>query len=105
MTKKKQTKYTQFLRGSPKNTIISYNQAIKLYENFHGMTLEELMEEALDEQTERVPSHKLKIIDRIEGFQKYLIEEKLEYNTINHRNCCLLCIFGIQVYKCFWLIY
>lgn len=83
MTKKKQTRYTQFLKGSPKNTIISYNQAIKLYENFHGMTLEELVEEALDEQTERVPSHKLKIIDRIEGFQKYLIEEKLEYNTIN----------------------
>lgn len=82
MNKKKQTKYTRFLIDAPINTQKSYNQAIRLYERFHGMTLEALIDEALDEQTNQVPPHLLKVVTRLEDFQNYLISEKLEFRSI-----------------------
>lgn len=82
MTKKKQSRYTRFLENAPKNTVKSYNQAIGIYESFHGMTLEELINEALEEQTQRVPPHLLKVVERLETFQEYLINDQLEYRSI-----------------------
>lgn len=72
----------KFLRNSSENTIKIYMTVIKRYENFHQMTIEELVEEALDEQTRQVPQHQLKIIDRIEEFQEYIINENLVYNSV-----------------------
>lgn len=60
----------------------SYNQAIKLYEKFHGTSIEALVDEALEEQANQVPHHKLKVIDRIEEFQDYLIHQELVVGTI-----------------------
>lgn len=58
-----------------KNTTRNYKQAVNLYEEYHGMTMDSLIKEALDEQTERVPEHELKIYDRILDFRSNLIDE------------------------------
>ena len=82
---KKSSRYLKFLNNSSKNTNKSYLQSIRKYESFHQMTIDELIEEALDEQTNQVPPHLLKIIDRIEEFQEELIEQGLVVGTIkNH---------------------
>lgn len=73
----------KFLQNSSENTQKNYLQAIKKYEQFHGMKIEELVLEALDEQTRQVPPHLLKVIDRIEDFQNYLINQGLVHGTIH----------------------
>lgn len=65
------------------NTQKGYLTSINKYEAFHGMTIDELVAEALEEQTQQVPPHLLKIIDRIEDFQNYLISQDLCRSTIN----------------------
>ena len=64
------------------NTQKGYITAINKYEQFHGMNIDELVAEALEEQTRQVPPHMLKIIDRIEEFQDYLISQNLCRSTI-----------------------
>ncbi|WP_458456523.1 hypothetical protein [Methanobrevibacter sp.] len=72
----------KFLRNSSTNTIKQYKYIIEKYESFHHMSIEELVLEALDEQTNQVPPHLLKIIDRLEDYQEYLIEDGLVFNSI-----------------------
>lgn len=72
----------RFLNNSASNTIKSYQQAINRYEEFHGLTIEELIYEALDEQDKGVPMHRLSIINRIEDFQDHLIEKGLVLGSI-----------------------
>ncbi len=79
----KKSNVLKFLNNLSKNTCQSYYQAIKKYEEFNKATIDELVCEALEEQTKQIPQHMLKIIDRIEGFQDYLIREGLVYGTIN----------------------
>ena len=81
--KLRDSKCLKFLQNSSENTQKNYLQAIKKYEQFHGMKIEELVLEALDEQTRQVPPHLLKVIDRIEDFQNYLINEDLVHGTIH----------------------
>lgn len=76
------SRYLKFMDTLAPNTIRGYKQAIKKYEELYGMTIDELVEEALNEQTERIPPHLLKVIDRIEDFQNYLIGLGLMYGTI-----------------------
>jgi len=57
------------------NSVRNYKQAVKLYEEFHGQSMDSLISEALDEQSERVPEHELKIYDRIIDFRTSLINE------------------------------
>ena len=64
------------------NSQRGYQSVIKKYEKFHGMSIDDLITEALDEQTQQVPPHLLKIIDRIEDFQRFLIKENLCRSTI-----------------------
>lgn len=75
-------KSTRFVDGLALNTQKSYQQAIKKYEEFHGTSIDDLVCEALDEQTQQVAPHMLKVIDRIEDFQEYLINEDLAHGTI-----------------------
>ena len=78
-------KCLKFLKNSSKNTIKSYFQAIWKYEEFHNMSIEDLVNEALTEQCNNTPMHQLTIIDRIEEFQEELIQKGLVYGTIkNH---------------------
>ena len=72
----------KFLKNKAPNTWRTYFQAISKYEEFHGTSMEDLVREALDEQTRGVPHHLLKVIERIEDFQDYLIEENYVYGTI-----------------------
>lgn len=57
--------------------------AVTRYERFHQLTIDELITEALNEQTERVPYHLLSVIDRIEKFQEHLMDDGLVLGTIN----------------------
>ena len=74
---------TSFLENSSERTKRNYTSTIRKYEEFHGTTIEELVYEALDEQTNQVPQHLLKIIDRLEDFQNHLIDEDYIHNTIS----------------------
>lgn len=82
MSKKSIPRILKFLNSKSLNTQKGYLHSIKKYEEFHGTSMESLICEALDEQTERVPYHLLKVVDRIEEFQESLIEENLTYNTV-----------------------
>lgn len=82
MCKKSYPKCLRFLEPQATNTKKSYEQSIGKYEKFHGKTIEELVDEALDEQTNRVPHHQLKVIDRIEDFQKELCKQGLVLGTV-----------------------
>ena len=75
-------KSIRFLQNSSKRTLINYESTIKEYEAFHGTSIDELVEEALNEQVERVPHHQLKVIDRIEDYQNYLVGQNLVHGTI-----------------------
>ena len=69
------------------NSIKAYRQSIKKYEQFHMKDIGDLIDEALEEQTNQVPHHLLKIIDRLEDFQQYLIDCNLTVKTIQlHMN-------------------
>ena len=57
------------------NSIRNYRQAVKIYEDFHGVSMDFLINEALDEQTQRVPQHELKLYDRLIDFRNHLIAE------------------------------
>lgn len=72
----------RFMDNLATNSVKSYIQTIKKFEDFTGMCIEDVVNEALDEQTRRVPTHLLKIIDRLEDFQSHLVDEGLVYSTI-----------------------
>ena len=87
MSKKSNKPYSRclrFLNNSSENTVKAYTQTINKFEAYHGMSIEDLVREALDEQANQVPHHLLKVIERIEDFQEYLIGEDYVYNTIHH---------------------
>lgn len=75
-------KSIRFVERLSENTQQNYRSAINHYETFHGMNIDELVCEALDEQTQQVPPHLLKIIDRLEDFQDYLVSKGFVYSTI-----------------------
>lgn len=76
-------KSIRFLDSLSVGTRQNYQSTIKDYETFHGTSIEELINEALTEQSERVPHHQLKVIDRIEDYQNYLISKDMVYGTIS----------------------
>lgn len=82
--KSSSSKYLRFLKALADNTVESYFQSIRKYEEFHGISIEELIDEALDEQENQVPHHKLSLIDRLEDFQEELINQGLVHGTIVH---------------------
>lgn len=82
MSKKSSPRVLKFMEQMSINTQKSYEIAIRKYERFHNLTIEELVCEALDEQTNQVAPHLLKIIDRLEDFQEELIQQGLVHGTI-----------------------
>lgn len=73
MTKK--SKWERSVADLSKNTVRNYRQAVRLYEEFHGQSMDSLIKEALGEQSERVAEHELKIYDRILDFRASLLDE------------------------------
>ena len=78
----KENKYLKWMNTLSKNTIMGYTQSIKKYEEFHNMNIVDLIDEAIDEQTNSTPSHLLRIINRLEDFQEHLINQGLVHGTI-----------------------
>ena len=72
---RKSKRWERSIADLHKNTQRNYRQAVTLYEKYHGLKMDELLEEALYEQSERVAEHELKIYDRILDFRTHLIEE------------------------------
>ena len=68
-------KSIKFVTKLSSNTQKGYQTAINKYEQFHGMSIDQLVEEALDEQTKGVAPHLLSVIDRIESFQEDLVQK------------------------------
>lgn len=64
------------------NTQRTYITTIRKYEAFHGTTMEKLVEEALDEQTQQVPFHLLSVKSRLEDYQDFLIDDGFVHGTI-----------------------
>lgn len=83
MSKKSINRCLKFLNNSSTNTKKSYLQTIRKYERFHSTSIEELVREALDEQSNQVPHHLLSIIERIEEFQQNLLDEGYVVGSIN----------------------
>lgn len=82
MSKKSIPRCLRFVDNLASNTQKSYFQAIRKYEKYYGTSIEELINEALEEQTQQVPHHLLKVIDRLEMFQDHLIQQGLVLGTI-----------------------
>ena len=80
---KKSSKCLKFLKNVSENTYKSYLHAIRKYEKYNNLSMENLVKEALDEQSSNTPTHKLSIIDRLEDYQEYLINQDLVHGTIN----------------------
>ena len=53
------------------DTIENYTSAINCYEEYNNMSMEELINEALEEQTNNTPEHQLSIYNRILDFREY----------------------------------
>ena len=75
-------KSIKFVGRLSSNTQKGYQTAINKYEQFHGMTIDQLISEALDEQTKGVAPHLLSVIDRIEDFQEDLIQKNHCHGSI-----------------------
>lgn len=83
MTKKaNSTRWEQSIKRLRKNSWYSYNQAVTLYEKFHGLTMDELVDEAIQEQSDKVAEHQLKVYDRIVDFREFLIDDGYKASTI-----------------------
>lgn len=75
-------KSIKFVGRLSSNTQKGYQTAINKYEQFHGLSIDQLIDEALDEQTKGVAPHLLSVIDRIESFQEHLIEQNHCHGSI-----------------------
>lgn len=74
-------RFDAFYNTLSKNTIEAYNTAMHRYEEYHKLSMPELIEEALTEQEQNVPLHQLKIYDRILDFREYLLSNYLLSTT------------------------
>ncbi len=85
MTKKSdvQEKWKKTLKGLSASSVKNYSQAVRLYEKTHGQTMDHLIQEALDEQSERVAEHELQIYDRIVDFRDTLIDQGRVANGVS----------------------
>lgn len=80
---KKSKLIEEMFKNKSEGTRKNYQSTVRNYEEFHKMTMEELVKEALDEQGQRVPEHELKIYNRLMDFQDHLINDKgYVYKTI-----------------------
>lgn len=78
----KKSKYVKCMDNLSTNTQKGYDLTIRKYEAFHGMDIEELLDEALMEQYNNVPPHLLQVCERIEDFQESLVADDLCFGTI-----------------------
>lgn len=87
MSKKSPRKSLEFMeRYYSPTTIKNFNSTVRRYEEFHKMSMDELVEEAIQEQRDRVPEDMLTIYDRLLNFRDYLAKDMLYNSVINNYN-------------------
>lgn len=65
-------------RGHSEGSKKTYKHSIKLFTEYHNTSLTHLINEALEEQEKEVPTHKLKVYDRLMNFRtQYLIPTRV----------------------------
>lgn len=68
-------------RNIKQSTRKGYVSALQLYENFHGLSIEELIEEAMDDENKAIPLKKRKIKKRLLDFRSHLLNSDRTPNT------------------------
>ena len=82
MTKKSKN-WTRVIADLTPATIRNYTQAVTLFEECIGKSMDELIDIALQEQDERVAEHKLSIYDWILEYRSHLIQEGRVASGVN----------------------
>ena len=67
------------IRGS---TVNSYLSSVKKYENFHNMKIDDLLNEAIDEERDMVPLKDRRVKRRLLNYRTYLLGSGLSQNTV-----------------------
>lgn len=75
----------------------TYMSAVHAYEKFHNMKIEELLNEALQEQEDKVPNHKLKVYDRILNFRNYNIKRLVGRSVTTYESIIKQCYSNARV--------
>lgn len=76
MTKKSNSqRWIRSISDLSPSTVRNYEQAVRLFEECHGISMDDLIKEALDEQSSKTAEHELKIYDRILDYRQSLIDE------------------------------
>lgn len=74
------TDYFRNIEAKP-STIKGYSQGFKHYTGFHNMTMEQLIEEAEEDQINKVVPRKQRLINRLNEFNNFLIERDYSQNA------------------------
>ena len=77
--------YERFIeeRDIKKSTVKGYRTAVKKYTEYYNMTLEELIDEAIQEEDDKIPKRRRTIKQRLLKFRTHLVKETdLEISTI-----------------------
>ena len=69
-------------RNIRESTVRTYCSAILKYESFHGMSISELIDEAIDDEESRIPLKNRRIKMRLLDFRDFLLDSGLSANTI-----------------------
>ena len=64
------------------STVTGYLSSIKKYEDFHRMSIDELIMEALNEEDEGVPLKERMVKQRLLRYRTHLLKSKLSQNTV-----------------------
>lgn len=63
-------------------TIKGYESAVRIYCNFHGLSLEDLLSEAINEEEQGIVMRNRKIKHRLMDFRTFLISKQLSTSTV-----------------------
>ena len=69
-------------RNIKSSTMKGYESSLKKYEKFCGKSIDSLLEEALNEESKRIPLKERKLKKRLVGFRSYLLNSDMSPNTV-----------------------
>ena len=69
-------------RNIKDSTVRSYRSAVRKYESFNGISMDQLIDEAIGEEENVIPIKKRKIRRRLLDFRAYLLNSTLAIGTV-----------------------
>ena len=87
----------QTTRRLKPQTMKGYQDAIRIYSNFNGLTMVELLKEAMNEEDERIPWRKRTLKKRLEEFRVYLYDEYAKSTAEIHFSRIKTIYFHFQI--------